>query len=137
MNKETDWILINPFNKNYTNDMIGLIQEDTDEAAKVQGLIFDTDSIMTSEKIYDKPPIMSEASATKCDILKPYAYNKQEDPTLFTYQVVYQHFFSENCGVLTSIVPTYFTFAGAWATLAAFSTLHLYVFTPGDSRLSL
>ncbi len=80
---------------------------------------------------------MSEAAASKCEQLKPYAYNQQEDPSILSYQVVYQHFFSENCGVLTSIVPTYFTFAGAWATLAAFSTAHLYLFTPSDSRLSL
>ena len=32
----------------------------------VVGLIFDTDSIMTSEKYYTKPSIMSEATPTKC-----------------------------------------------------------------------
>lgn len=81
-NKDTDaqWILINPFDKNYTNSLITLIQDDNAQANAVIGLIFETDSVMTSESRYSKPPIMSEADAVDCNTLKPYSYNKLEDP---------------------------------------------------------
>ena len=73
-------ILINPFDKNYTNSLITLIQDDNAQANAVIGLIFETDSVMTSESRYSKPPIMSEADAVDCNTLKPYSYNKLEDP---------------------------------------------------------
>jgi len=38
------------------------IEEDTPEAKAVVGLIFDTEAVMTSEKYYSQPPIISEAS---------------------------------------------------------------------------
>ena len=101
------------------------------------GLIFDTDSIMTSESYYKKPAIMSEATSSKCQELVPYCYNELEEGHVGTYQVLYQHLFLENCEVLDPIVPTYYVFAGAWGVLAAISTLYLYVFIPSESRLSL
>ena len=65
--------------------MINTIQNDTAESNAVVGLIFDTDTIMTSEKYYDKPQIMSEATPSKCAELMPYCYNMLEDPSAGTY----------------------------------------------------
>ncbi len=117
--------------------MINLIQNDTDISKAVVGLIFDTDSIMTSEKYYTKPPIMSEATPSKCLELQPYCYNYVEDPTVETYQAVYHHVFIQNCDILSAIVPTYFVATGLWASLAIFFSAYLYFYIPADSRLSL
>lgn len=80
---------------------------------------------------------MSEATPADCAKLKPYCYNSLEDPTKQSYPTTYQHFFMENCGVLSAIVPTYFVYAGAWAVIAAVCTLYLYAFIPTASRISL
>ena len=130
-------ILINPFNKTATNIMINMIQNDTDISNKVVGLIFDTDAIMTSEKYYTKPPIMSEATPTKCLELSPYCYNMLEDPSVETYQAVYHHVFIANCDVLDAIVPTYYVAASLWAAMAIFFSAYLYFYIPSQSRLSL
>ena len=110
---------------------------DTPEANAIVGLIFDTPSMMTSESTYAKPPIMSEATPGQCQQLKPYCYNELEDPSTGTYKVVYNHFFVQNCGVLSAIVPTYFVYAASWLLMAGLFTLYLYVFIPVESRLSL
>ena len=114
--------------------MIKFISEDTLQAKAVVGLIFDTEAVMTSEKYYSQPPIISEASPLQSDALRPYCYDSTKE---YTYPTVYQHLFSENCAVLNPIVPTYFVYAGTWATMAILLTLYLYVFIPVESRLSL
>lgn len=60
------WVLINPFDKNFTNNLIKLLQDDNEQANAVVGLIFETDSVMTSESRYSKPSIMSEATPADC-----------------------------------------------------------------------
>lgn len=130
-------ILINPFDKNYTNEMISLIQEDNDQANAVVGLVFQTDSVMTSESKYSRPPIMSEATPADCNKLKPYAYNSLEDPTSYTYKTKYQHFFVANCDVLSTIIPTYFVYSAIWAVAAGAMTIYLYFFIPSEAKLSL
>jgi len=110
------------------------IEEDTPEAKAVVGLIFDTEAVMTSEKYYSQPPIISEASPVQCDTLRLYSYDSTKE---YNYPTVYEHRFSENCAVLNPIVPTYFVYAGTWATMAVLMTLYLYVFIPVESRLSL
>jgi len=56
--------------------MISELQKNSTQAVKVTGLIFDTDSIMTSERSYEHPPIMSEATPAQCGALEPYCFNK-------------------------------------------------------------
>ena len=70
-------ILINPFDKIDTNDIIrNISQADAGaEALAVVGLIFDVDSTMTAEKTYTRPAIMSEATPSDCNTLKPYCWN--------------------------------------------------------------
>ena len=104
----------------------------------VLGLIFETNSIMTSESTYSRPPIMSEATPTDCGKLQPYAYNKQDkNVTEEYYPIQYSHYFVANCGVLDPIVPTYFVYSGAWLLLAAVGAIYLYFIIPSESRLSL
>ena len=117
--------------------MIQLMQLDTAEAKAIGGLIFDTDSLMSSEKDYSVPPIMSEASPTTSEEMKQYCYNQQGDTSVFTYTTLYSHFFEQNCGVLGAIVPTYYVFSGLWLALAVLFTAHLYLCIPPESRLSL
>mmetsp|Transcript_15026 Transcript_15026/g.20405 ORF Transcript_15026/g.20405 Transcript_15026/m.20405 type:complete len:255 (+) Transcript_15026:39-803(+) len=132
------WILINEFDKNFTNEMIDKIRNVTDPAANaVVGLIFETNSVMTSESLYSRPPIMSEATPGDCNTLKPYAYNKLEDPTDQSYKTKYQHFFVANCGVLDAIVPTYFVYTAMWLVTAGVAAAYLYFIIPSESRLSL
>ena len=70
--------------------MIAKIQDDSDVAAnRVVGLIFETNSIMTSESTYSRPQVMSEATPADCNKLKPYAYNKLDDPTKANYPTKY------------------------------------------------
>ena len=73
------WILINPFDKDKTNALMGKLETSSDQVKSVVGLIFDVDSGMTAEKTYDNPPIMSEATPSESDQLKPYCYNEQTD----------------------------------------------------------
>ena len=130
--------MINPFDKVDTNDIIRNISTtEVPEALAVVGLIFDVDSTMTAEKIYSRPPIMSEASPTDCNQLKPYCYNQLAAGTTYTYTADYSHTFIENCSVLNTIVPVYFVYAGTWAAMAGFFLLYLYVFIPAESRLTL
>ena len=92
---------------------------------------------MTSEKYYDKPQIMSEATPSKCAELMPYCYNMLEDPSTGTYETVYRHVFIENCGVLSAIVPTYYVVASIWGALFLFFAGYLYLVIPNESRFSL
>ena len=132
-------ILINPFDKIDTNDIIrNISQADAGaEALAVVGLIFDVDSTMTAEKTYTRPAIMSEATPSDCNTLKPYCWNELPEGATYTYQANYTHLFVENCAVLDPIVPVYFVYAGSWAAMAACFLLHLYVCIPADSRLTL
>ena len=58
---------------------MGKLETSSDQTKSVVGLIFDVDSGMTAEKTYDNPPIMSEATPSESDQLKPYCYNEQTD----------------------------------------------------------
>ena len=106
-------------------------------ALKVVGLIFDVDSTMTAEKSYDRPELMSRATPSDCEQLKPYCYNQLPEGVAYTYNATYDHIFIENCDVLNPIVPVYFVYAGTWAAMAGFFLLYLYVFIPLESRLTL
>ena len=117
--------------------MINKLQEETDEAKAVKGLIFDTESVMTSENTYSIPPIMSEATPAKCAEMKPYCYNELEDPSLYSYTVDYKHVFIENCWVLDPLVPMYYTYTGIWLAMALGFSIYLYFIIPAESRLSL
>lgn len=60
-----NWILLNPFDSNYTNEMIKSLSNDTDPIAnQVTGLIFDLDERMTADGTYNRPPIISEATTS-------------------------------------------------------------------------
>lgn len=80
---------------------------------------------------------MSEATPSDCEKLKPYSYNQLDDPTKYTYDTKYQHFFVANCDVLGAIIPTYFVYSGLWLLAAAAAAIYLYFFIPSESRLSL
>ena len=78
-------ILINPFDKIDTNDIIrNISQTEVPEALAVVGLIFDVDSTMTAEKTYTRPPIMSEATPSDCNTLKPYCWNELPEGATYT-----------------------------------------------------
>lgn len=55
--------MINPFAKNESNEIIQFYNNDTGKGdTSVQGLIFETDQIITAQKTYSNPSIISEAS---------------------------------------------------------------------------
>ena len=71
------------------------------------------------------------------DTLEQYAINPSggtSDP--YKYQVTLKHVYADNCFVLDHITPTYFVFAGLWATLTIGFTAGLYLM-PRESRLNL
>jgi len=55
--------MINPFSKNYSNEVIDYMNNQTDDLS-ILGLIFETDQVITAQKTYAYPPIISEASTS-------------------------------------------------------------------------
>jgi hypothetical protein len=88
-------------------------------------LIFETDQIITAQKTYNYPPIISEASTTEVGSFYNYSYNINPG-----YNSVYTHTFIENCWVLNPIVPAYWVFSCLWLLITIFYTTYLYMMPP-------
>lgn len=113
--------MINPFSKNDSNEIIQYYNNGTGDNV-VQGLIFETDQIITAQRTYAYPQIISEASTKEVTEFQSFAYN--ESPVVYT--TTYSHNFIENCWVLNPIVPTYYVFASIWLLITIAFTVWVY-----------
>jgi hypothetical protein len=123
-------VLINPFSKNDSNEIIQYYNNGTADNV-VQGLIFETDQIITAQRTYQYPQIISEASTKDVQEFEGYSYNINPG-----YTTTYTHNFIENCWVLNPIVPTYFVFASIWLVITIAYTVYLYMM-PAIERFSM
>jgi hypothetical protein len=112
--------LINPFSKNDSNEIIQYYNNGTGDNV-IQGLIFETDQIITAQRTYSYPQIISEASTKEVSEFQSFSWNINQG-----YTTTYTHNFIENCWVLNPIVPTYITFACMWLAITIVYTTYLY-----------
>lgn len=123
------WIILNPFEKTYSNEIIEEIKNNPDK--NVTGLIFETNQIISTNQSYSWPQIMSEASYASVSNFKSYAANLNPG-----YIANYSHTFIENCWVLDPVVPTYYIYGGIWGLITIGYTVWLYC-VPLSERFSL
>jgi hypothetical protein len=122
--------MINPFGKNESNEIMQYYNNQTTDES-VQGLIFETDQIITAQHTYQFPSIISEASTREVLEFQNFSYNVAPG-----YTSMYTHNFIENCWVLAPIVPTYYVFACIWTLITLVYTVYLYMM-PAIERFSL
>lgn len=124
-----NWIIMNPFKSESSNEIIDDIKNDRDK--NVTGLIFETNQIITTNQTYEWPQIMSEATYDTCAKFQAYAYNLNPG-----YNATYTHTFIQNCWVLEPVVPTYFAYGGAWGAITILFIVAFYC-VPETERFSL
>lgn len=61
-NLTSDWIVVNPFNRTNSNDMIANATNYTH--SRIIGLIFISDSDITAQKVYENPKMISRVATS-------------------------------------------------------------------------
>lgn len=84
------------------------------------------------------PQLISEATTSTVNEFKQYSWNEpQNEPAEAGYNCLYKHNYDEHCNVLNPLVPTYYSFTGAWLLIAAIFIGYLYGKCPSEARLPL
>lgn len=133
---ETDdrWIVIHPFDATYSNELIDDIKNN--DTTRVDGLIFVTSQLISTNQSYSEPAIISECTPNTEYEFNQYAYNYNNLQPQTQYKAKYTHHFIENCWVLSPVKPTYYTYACLWALIGIAFAVKLYL-SPAMERFPL
>lgn len=76
LNISTDWIVANPFDGTYSNEMI---QNATNTSSRIVGLIFISDTDISAQRRYVNPQMISRISFNDTKELMSYSFQATED----------------------------------------------------------
>lgn len=124
------WIILNKFDKNYSNEILDDINSTSSEFAT--GLIFQTTNRITTDHVVEYPAIISEdLTYANTPELANFSYNVQPG-----YRALYKHTFIAHCEVVNYVWPTYYIYGGLWGAIMITFTVWLYCM-PESERFSL
>ena len=104
VNITTDWIVANPFDGTFSNEMIQNATNYT--KSRISGLIFISDTDISAQRRYNDPKMISRISFNATEQLLSYSFSASDEGVRSpVYIGSIEHHFSQKCYVFDNLLP--------------------------------